>query len=98
VYNRYKQLLLQRIDPSVDPSEIQDDLIGLGKWEESPVILTVDSRVAEIDEIPFPAVTVCPPSVLTKQHASQLLNETLFEAQDDASYYARLNFLEKALC
>ncbi|KAJ9593487.1 hypothetical protein L9F63_014972, partial [Diploptera punctata] len=46
------------------------------KWEESPVILTVDSRVAEIDEIPFPAVTVCPPSVLTKQHASQLLNET----------------------
>ena len=46
------------------------------KWQDSPVIVTVDSRVKEISEIPFPAVSICPSSVLTKQQANELLATT----------------------
>jgi len=29
------------------------------KWEENPIIVSLDTSAAIIDDIPFPAVTIC---------------------------------------
>ena len=46
------------------------------KWEETPAMVTISPRVKDIHEIYFPAVTICPPALLTRDLARELLNKS----------------------
>ncbi|KAJ9577942.1 hypothetical protein L9F63_014971, partial [Diploptera punctata] len=46
------------------------------KWEETPAMVTVSPRVKDIQEVYFPAVTICAPALLTEEFATEFLNES----------------------
>lgn len=47
------------------------------KWQDSPVIIGIDSKPTPIYEIPFPAFTVCP-----EVKADGSLNEEIFSSKE----------------
>ncbi|XP_069675767.1 pickpocket protein 28-like [Periplaneta americana] len=42
------------------------------KWDVTPVIVTIGTRKTRVDEIPFPAITLCPSQLLQKKVGKQL--------------------------
>ena len=49
---------------------------GLKDWEENPILMTVDTFDVQIEEINFPAVTLCPEPTL--QPDNWALTELVF--------------------
>lgn len=53
-------------------------------WNEHPVVISFDDKVTSIDQIPFPALTICPTKKFLKQKVNiAKLKAALNEASND---------------
>lgn len=62
------------------------------KWRKNPIELTFDQKFVPINQIPFPAITICPLQMPNKKlynYSDELQKATVsgFDSDDDEKYF-----------
>ena len=45
------------------------------KWDESPILMSLDTNNYQLSNVPFPAVTICNVNKVSKSHLLRILSE-----------------------
>ena len=68
----------------------------MDKWQKSPVLVSFDSTVTPISEIPFPAVTICNMNKVRKSRVEHVEKKRLLYPKDD--YWEKEELFVEEVC